>query len=70
MAVFVAKKMARLFKMKAWQIIKRVGNNQRNTNSYCVSQQVVTATAILKLVGAKKNYKTKGKYYFKRISLS
>jgi CubicO group peptidase (beta-lactamase class C family) len=35
------------------QIIKRVGNNQRNTNSYCVSQQVVTATAILKLVSKK-----------------
>jgi hypothetical protein len=33
--------MARLFmkNMKAWQIIKKVGNNQRNTNSYCVSQQ-------------------------------
>jgi hypothetical protein len=28
-----------LWKYEGLQIIKRVGNNQRNTNSYCVSQQ-------------------------------
>jgi hypothetical protein len=39
MAVFSKKWRLFMKNMKAWQIIKRVGNNQRNTNSYCVSQQ-------------------------------